>query len=121
MDQIQGSGSLIEIVHTCAATAGAEGFFEAVLPMVRRYVGAAAIAVQVPGVDGPVLEHVDGLAVPTEGTAVVANGSRSVVLTPDPWRSVGIEHVVAQRLAGHLGVLLLGWTSQSDAEAAHRD
>jgi PAS domain S-box-containing protein len=120
MDQIQGTGSLIEIVHTCASS-GPEAFFDAALPRVRRFVGAAAIALQVASTDGPVLDHVDGLAVPVEGTAVVANGSRSVVLTPDPWLAVGIEHVVAQRLAGHLGVLLLGWTSQAEAEAAHSD
>ena len=121
MDQIQGSGSLIEIVHTCASTTGQEAFLDAVLPRVRRFVGAGVVAVQVVGPDGPRLEHVDGLAVPAEGTAVVANGSRSVVLTPDPWRAVGIEHVIAQRLAGHAGILLLGWTDQTDAESAHRD
>ncbi|RNL79331.1 response regulator [Nocardioides marmorisolisilvae] len=121
MDQIQGSGSLIEIVHTCAATTGQEAFLDAVLPKVRRFVSAAVIAVQVPSPDGPVLEHVDGLAVPAEGTSVVANGGRSVVLTPDTWRAVGVEHVIAQRLAGHSGILLIGWTSQADAEAAHRD
>ncbi|MFL6022807.1 MAG: response regulator, partial [Marmoricola sp.] len=88
---------------------------------VRRFVGASVIAVQVPGANGPVLEHVDGLVVPTEGTAVVANGARSVVLTPNAWREVGIEHVVAQRLAGHLGILLIGWTNHADAERAHRD
>ena len=121
MDRIQGSGSLVEIVHTCALATGPEAFFESVLPKVRRFVGAAVVALQVASPEGPVLEHVDGLAVPAEGTAVVANGSRSVVLTPDPWREVGVEHVIAQRLAGHTGVLLLGWTRQSDAEAAHRD
>jgi len=121
MDQIQGSGSLVDIVHTCASTTDQEAFLDAVLPKVRRFVGAAVIAVQVPSPDGPLLEHVDGMAVPADGTSVVANGSRSVVLTPDPWRAVGIEHVVAQRLAGHTGVLLLGWTSQAEAEAAHRD
>jgi len=121
MDQIQGSGSLIEIVHSCVATHSQDAFFKAVLPKVRRYVRAAAIAIQIPGADGPVLEYIEGLAVPTEGTAVVANGARSVVLTPDPWRELGIEHVVAQRLAGHLGILLIGWTDQRDAELAHRD
>ncbi|MFL6157537.1 MAG: response regulator [Marmoricola sp.] len=121
MDQIQGSGSLVEIVHACAATTAQEAILDVVLPKVRRLVGAAAVAVQVTSPEGPVLAHVDGLAVPAEGTAVVANGARSVVLTPDPWRAVGIEHVVAQRLAGHTGILLLGWTSQSEAEAAHRD
>ncbi|MFL6171645.1 MAG: hypothetical protein ACJ716_02025, partial [Marmoricola sp.] len=121
MDQIQGSGSLVEIVHACAATTAQEAILDVVLPKVRRLVGAAAVAVQVTSPEGPVLAHVDGLAVPAEGTAVAANGARSVVLTPDPWRAVGIEHVVAQRLAGHTGILLLGWTSQSEAEAAHRD
>jgi len=121
MDQIQGSGSLVEIVHACALTADQDAFFEAVLPKVRRYVGAAVAAIQVPGAEGPALDHIDGLAVPADGTAVITNGARSVVLTPDTWRAVGIEHVVAQRLAGHVGSLLLGWTSQTEAEAAHRD
>lgn len=115
MDQDHGSDSLIELVRACTAAGDEAAVHETVLPKVRRLLGACTVVVEAPGAEGPELAYVDGLAVPASGVGVAADGSHSVVLVPDPWHALGVGHVVSQRLAGHAGVLALGWTAPEEA------
>lgn len=111
MDQDHSHDSLIEVVRACTAAADEASARESVLPKVRRLLGARTLVVEVPGADGPEVAFVDGLAVPAGGVSVAADGTHSVVLVPDQWRALGVGHVVSQRLAGHSGVLALGWSN----------
>jgi len=115
MDQDRGNGALIELVRACTAATDQTTFRDTVLPKVRRLLGAGTVVVEVPGPEGPELAYLDGLAVPACGVTVSADGSHGVVLVPDPWHALGVGHVVSQRLAGHAGVLALGWTSLEEA------
>lgn len=115
MDQDHGNGALIELVRACTAATDQTTFHNTVLPKVRRLLGACTVVVEVPGAEGPELAYLDGLAVPACGLTVADDGSHGVVLVPDPWRGLGVGHVVSRRLAGHAGVLALGWTSLEEA------
>lgn len=115
MDQIHGSGALIELVRACTAAHDQRVLAESALPKVRRALDAAAVVVETPGPDGPVLAFSDGLAVPAAGVDAPSDGSRGVVLVPDSWHALGIGHVVSQRLPGHAGTLAVGWARSEDA------
>ncbi|MCW2856311.1 MAG: domain S-box protein [Marmoricola sp.] len=119
MSDIRGSGSLIELVRACALATDPESFFELALPKVRRLVGATTVVVETTTPDGAATAFVDGLEVPGSGVQPSADGGPSVVLAPAAWRTLGIDHVVARRLPGHLGVLALGWPSVADAATSH--
>jgi PAS domain S-box-containing protein len=118
MGQVPGSGSLVELVHACALATDHESFLETGLPAARHLLGAITVVVEVGTPDGPATAFVDGLEVPGSGVQAAADGVPSVVPAPDAWRALGIEHVVATRLPGQLGVLALGWPSVADAEPA---
>ncbi|MCW2754288.1 MAG: domain S-box protein [Marmoricola sp.] len=118
MSDIRGNGSLIELVRACALATDPESFFELALPKVRRLVGATTVVVETTTPDGAATAFLDGLEVPGSGVGPSADGGPSVVLAPTAWRTLGIDHVVARRLPGQLGVLALGWPSVADAEAA---
>lgn len=115
MDQVHGNAALIELVRACTTATDQTTFHETVLPKVRRLLGASTVVVEVPGAETPSLAYVDGLAVPACGIEVTPDGSHGVVLAPDPWHALGVEHVVSQRLAGHAGVLALGWPTIDEA------
>lgn len=115
MDEVHGNGGLIELVRACTAATDEAAIHETVLPKVRRLLGACTVVLEVPGAEGPEIAYGDGLAVPACGVSVSADGSHSVVLVPDAWRALGVGHVVSQRLAGHTGVLALGWTTPEEA------
>lgn len=117
MDQVQGSGSLIELLHAAAMATDPAAFFEHELPQVRRLVGALTVVVEVGTADGPSIVFTEGLDVPPSGVHPTSETGPSVVAAPPTWSSLGIEHVVARRLAGHLGILAFGWASPADAEA----
>jgi len=115
MDQFHGSGALVELVRACMAAGEQQAFHESVLPKVRRLLGASTLVVETTGPEGVELAFSDGLEVPAYGVSAAADGTRGVVLVPDPWHSLGVGHVVSQRLAGHAGTLALGWPSTDDA------
>lgn len=120
MDQVQGSGSLVELVHACAHATSPDSFFETVLPKVRRILGASTVIVETTAGDGVVSAFLDGLEVPPYGVGAAPDGRPGVVIAPASWRELGMDHVVAQRLPGQLGVLALGWPTVEDAQAATR-
>lgn len=115
MDEVHGNGGLIELVRACTAASDQTLLHESVLPKVRRLLGARTILIEVPGPEGAHLAYLDGLAVPAGGVTVAHDGSHGVVLVPDAWHALGIGHVVSQRLAGHAGILALGWTDVEEA------
>jgi PAS domain S-box-containing protein len=115
MDQLHGSEALVELVRACTAATDVATLYDTVLPKVRRLLGAETIAVEVAGPEGPVHAYVDGLEVPPHGVPVSDGGSHGVVLVPDPWHALGVDHLVTQRLAGHAGILALGWPSLEEA------
>ncbi len=119
MDQVQGSGSLVELVHACAHAKSPESFCETVLPKVRRIVGASTVIVEVTAGEGVAAAFLDGLEVPAYGVQA-PDGGPGVVLAPASWRELGIDHVVAEKLPGQLGVLTFGWPTAEDAHAAAR-
>lgn len=108
----------LDLVRACVGAADLEGLYESVLPRVRRLLGASTIAVLVPGAEEPSLAFRDGLEVPAAPVPVAEDGSRSVVLGPDAWHALGIDHVVSQRLAGLAGTLAVGWTDPDQARSA---
>ncbi|MBO9521070.1 MAG: response regulator [Nocardioidaceae bacterium] len=114
MTKSLGSEPLVDIVHQCAIAENDLVLFKGVLPVLRDLAGAAFAGVVAAGHDGPVLVHTDGLDLPSAAVEAPGEGRGGAPL-PEAWASAGLEHLLAQTLAGHLGVLVLGWKSEPPA------
>lgn len=108
---------LVEIVHGCALAESEQVLYKSVLPELRELAGAETACLITPGPDGPVIGASAGVAVPATELELPSGISRSAVPVPESWSEAGIARALAHRLAGHQGILVLGWRGDLDGEA----
>jgi PAS domain S-box-containing protein len=106
---------LLTLARLGAAATRPLGLIEAALPQLAELAGAEAAIVVHPSPEGPVRVAGHGLVLPTEGLSLddrrPAGDGLARLDPPDAWVAAGVAHAVAGRLPGHLGALILAWTS----------
>lgn len=122
MSNAEGSLTLVEVMEQSLACSSAPELLGSVLGPLRRISGAGAAVVVAASLEGPVVAYSDGLELPAWPvqemlSAAPGTGTESVE-SPPQWRQAGISRVLAQRLPGHAGVLLLGWAGSDGADGA---
>ena len=109
---------LLALARLGAEATHQASLIDTALPPLRELTGADAGVVVARTADGPVVAVADGLSLPVEGLALPhARSGLVAVDVPDTWRAAGVGAALAQLLPGHVGVLVLAWSTDAPDRA----
>jgi PAS domain S-box-containing protein len=124
MDADVGRHSLIELVGACAEDLSTRAVLDVALPALRVTAAAHAVLHIAPSTGGGIVARAVGGELPwDESDLRIATATRAVTEldTPSEWAERGVTRVVAHRLPGDTGVIVLAWTGDPPHDSASSD